>query len=138
MDLLTRLQQPPDDRKVIWICDIEGGSGKSAFIRYCREETPAEVFSVTGGKAEDLARALANYLEKEEEEPNVVFIDVPRAAGNKVSYKFIEQLKNSEMTSTKYDSCHITLENVVHVVIMANEMPDLSCLSRDRWEIIEI
>lgn len=72
------------------------------------------------------------------EEPDVIVIDLPRSHGGTVSYRFIEEVKNGVLTSTKYDSKTVVLEQMVHIVVFANREPDLAGLSEDRWVVTDL
>jgi len=67
----------------------------------------------------------------------IIIFDVPRTNSNHVSYQAIEQIKNGKFFSPKYESgmCRF---NKPHIVIFANEPPNTSMLSEDRWIIREL
>ena len=68
----------------------------------------------------------------------VVFVDAPRSKqGEYLQCDFIEELKNGYVFSTKYES-RFKRFHPPHVVIMMNEMPDMTKLSEDRYNIQEI
>ena len=70
--------------------------------------------------------------------PKIVVIDIPRSNDKQIiSYQLIEQLKSGRMCSTKYKG-KITRFNIPHILIFANEEPDMRALSLDRWEIFWI
>lgn len=130
----TLLKKEPDDRKVYWYYDTVGNIGKSAFTKYCVAKYNA--LPINSGKHSDLINMVFNYLEKNEE-LNCVIIDVPRNNGNHVSYTAIEDIKNGLIVNTKYET-GCKLFNSPHVIVFANEPPDLSKLSADRWIITDI
>jgi len=68
---------------------------------------------------------------------NTVIFDVPRDNGNKISYKSVESIKNGMIYSPKYESKY-KLFNSPHIIIFANEPPQLEKLSIDRWVVKEI
>lgn len=136
-DLLDVLMEEPDDRTVRWYTDVEGGAGKSAFLRHLMTRTGLNVCPITGGSKVDVSRALVNFLDGGEE-PDVIVIDLPRSHGGTVSYRFIEEVKNGVLTSTKYDSKTVVLEQMVHIVVFANREPDLAGLSEDQWVVIDL
>jgi len=68
----------------------------------------------------------------------VLFLDCPRSKqGDFIQYDFLENVKNGRIFSGKYESGMKYLDPV-HIVVMMNEDPDLSKLSRDRPIIITI
>ena len=117
----------PDNRKVHWIVDIEGNSGKTYLSKYlvCKHN----VVRFENGRNKDIRYAY-NY------EPIVVF-DFSRSVEERVNYEIIESIKNGIFFSSKYE-CGMKIFNALHVVIFANFHPDQSKLSQDRWNIIEI
>ncbi len=54
-----------------------------------------------------------------------------------MNYDFLESVKDGMVFSTKYESVVKTLGKV-HVVVLMNEMPDMSKLSDDRYQIINV
>lgn len=132
---------PPDDRTIRWVYDAEGGIGKSVFTRWLLTRTPAKAIAITGGGQKDLAHAIVNYMDEEKGEgecPTVLIMDCPRASEGRVSYRFLEEIKNGMFTSVKYESQTVTLDKEVHVVVFANSMPDKEKMSSDRWVIHKV
>jgi hypothetical protein len=124
------LNMPPDDRKVIFIIDRTGNKGKSWFSHYyCTLHDNAQV--LLPGKKADMVFALDPTI-------RVLFIDAPRSKqGEYLQYDFIEDVKNGYIFNTKYESCVKSL-GPIHVVVNMNEMPDMSKLSEDRYDIRNI
>nr|UOF81135.1 rep protein [Cressdnaviricota sp.] len=119
-----------DRRKVIFVVDVRGNSGKSWFADYyCSLHDDAQI--ILPGKKLDMAYALVSTV-------RVLFIDAPRSKqGEFIQYDFLEDVKNGRVFSGKYESRMKRL-GLVHVVVMMNEMPDMTKLSEDRYEIIEV
>lgn len=124
--LTEDLQEQPDTRKVIWIYDNIGNSGKSYFATHYSER---ESYYVTGGRAADI---FYGY----QYEP-VVFFDLARMKQEIVQYDVMEAFKNGQFYSTKYE-CKCVKFNVPHVVIFSNFYLDTTKLSADRWDLREI
>jgi len=51
-----------------------------------------------------------------------------------LQYSFLESVKDGMIFSPKYDSTTKFMEQKCHVVVMCNELPDISKLSRDRYK----
>lgn len=121
--------EPPCPRKVYWLFDLDGNSGKSWMARYLVARHSAIIF--THGKLVDLVHAY-------ESQP-VVVIDLARTQAEKIDhvYQLIESLKNGVMFSSKYDSCS-KIFKPPHVIVFANFEPERSKLSEDRWFIKDI
>lgn len=118
---------PPDDRRVTFIVDVVGNSGKSWFCHYYSSIHENTQVILPGRKA-DMTYVLSSSI-------RVLFIDAPRSKqGEFIQYDFLEDVKNGYIFSTKYESRIKTLEKV-HVVVMMNEMPDQGKLSADRYDV---
>jgi hypothetical protein len=69
---------------------------------------------------------------------NVVFFDIPRNHGGKISYSSLESIKNGMVCNTKYET-GVKVFNSPHIFCFANFPPDdESCLSQDRWKITQL
>jgi hypothetical protein len=69
----------------------------------------------------------------------VIFLDAPRSKQNEfIQYDFLEECKNGYLTNSKYESYMKIFTVVPHVVVMMNETPDMTKLSRDRYFIIDV
>jgi len=130
VDIVT---ETPCPRKIYWIWDESGNSGKSFMAKYLMVRHDASIF--TNGKLSDLAYAYNG-------EP-VVVIDLARTSVEHMDhwYTFIESLKNGILFSPKYESGS-KIFKPPHVIVFANFIPDQetrnSKLSADRWMQINI
>lgn len=126
VDLVSYCLAPAHPRKVRWYCDYVGNSGKSYF---CRHFGFGQRYVVTGGKHADIFHAYSY-------EP-FIFFDWPRCHEETIPYGVIESFKNGYFLSTKYESAPVSFATPI-VIVFANFDPDLTKLSHDRWEIINI
>lgn len=126
---VTRSISNPDDRKVTWVYDSDGGSGKSTFAKWL--STSPETFYIDGGKKEEIL-----FLIKEEHK--TLLIDIPRSGKDFVPYGLIETFKNGIWTTNKYEGNRVARKDPGAVCVLANFWPDVTKLSKDRWDIIEI
>lgn len=128
--LYSDLTKPPDSRTITFVVDFKGNMGKSWFCHYYRSlHDNAQV--ILPGKKADMTYVLDTSI-------RVLFIDAPRSKqGEFIQYDFLEDVKNGYVFSTKYESRAKTL-SAVHVVVMMNERPDETKLSRDRYDIRQI
>lgn len=123
------LNLPADDRKIIFVVDVVGNTGKSWFCRYY-ESLHANVQVILPGKKADMALVLVSTS-------RVLFMDAPRSKqGEYIQYDFLEDVKNGYVFSSKYESRNKRMAAKAHVVVMMNEEPDMTKLSADRYEII--
>lgn len=121
------LNHTPDDRKVIFIVDVVGNTGKSWFSHYyCSLHDNAQV--LLPGKKADMSYVLKPTI-------RVLFIDAPRSKqGEFIQYDFLEDVKNGYVFCPKYESSIKYLPSV-HVVVMMNEHPEMHKLSADRYDV---
>lgn len=123
------------DRRITWVHDFDGNSGKSALTRVIKHTMP-ELNILTyadTGRVGDLALPLSKYCETLGAGPDIVIFDVSRAReDNSTLYTFMEQLKNGEVLSTKYVSRQVTIMPP-RIIVFANFYPNLDGCSLDRW-----
>lgn len=128
--LATLLSSPdPDSRKILFVVDPVGNSGKSWFVDTYYRSRPDDVQILSVGKREDLSYAI-------DDRKRVFLFDLPRSACEFLPYVLLEQLKDRRVFSNKYESRMKMLINPTHVVVFTNEYPDMTKLSADRYEII--
>lgn len=124
----------PDDRSIYWIVGSAGNQGKSKFAKYLayHHKVPFGAY----GKANDLL----NLVSKKQGAQAYVF-DLTRCKPEDFSmadlYSTIESIKNGMFVNLKYSTEEV-LMMPPHVLIMSNQLPDVSKLSGDRWCIWEI
>lgn len=122
------LKGEADDRKIYFVVDETGGTGKSWFIRkYLSETDDAQMLSI--GKRDDIAYVIS-------EQCRVFLFDLPRSSSEYLQYTVLEQLKDGFVFSPKYQGQTKTFNHKNHVVVFMNEHPDMTKLSRDRYVII--
>lgn len=130
-ELNQKLNGPVDNREIVFIVDIAGNQGKSWFFRYYEQNHEDNCQIILPGKKLDMAHVLQvgrrSYL-----------FDCPRSKqGEFIQYDFLEEVKNGNVFSGKYESKNKRFD-VPHVVVAMNEHPDMSKLSSDRYLIIEL
>jgi len=131
-DLAEKLSNAPDDRKVVFVVDPTGNTGKTWFAKhYCKHNDDAQFMEPS--KKADMAYALQDSL-------RVLFINVTRTSDSNnldYLYSFVESVKDGMVFSPKYES-RMKYYEKVHVVIMMNMEPNMDLLSADRYDIIEL
>lgn len=137
-ELVNMSMQAPNDRKIVFIYDQGGDTGKTKLVKYMVAKYNA-IFC-TGGRYEDMAYIIAS-AQKNGRDLNLPFtfiLNVPReVSSDHISYKALEAIKDGLLTSPKYESCSIVF-NSPHVWVFSNSPPNLDKLSQDRWEIYTI
>lgn len=130
--LLDVAQQKPDKRKIIWIYDKVGNSGKSELADHLTDQLG--FIKLNNGKSADITYAWNGE--------NIVF-DFSRTVEGHINWEVIEQLKNGRVLSTKYNSALKRFQRP-HLFIFSNFLPVIKdsdgkdTVSLDRWEIYEI
>lgn len=132
LEILDIIKEEPNDRAVYWYWSKRGGVGKSQFCKYM--VAVHNCVFIDEGKKSDI---MFSIMEADMDICSTVIFDVPRDNGNKISYKSVESIKNGMIYSPKYESKY-KLFNSPHIIIFANEPPQLEKLSSDRWIIKEV
>lgn len=129
----TVFESEPDPRVVHWYWSKTGGIGKTTYARHiCINNEDAILVS---GKSADIKYAIQSMIEEAKIRPRIVFINIPRRWTSEfVSYTAIEELKDGIFFATKYKGA-MCIFDPPHVVVFANDEPDVSSLSADRWDI---
>lgn len=129
-EVVDIIKEEPDDRTIHWFWDSNGGIGKSKLVKYLCIKHDA---LVAAGKAADM-----KYMVTQQElAPELVIFDVPRDCLQYISYTGIEEIKNGCFASSKYES-KMFIMNSPHVLVFANEPPNMEKMSMDRWNIHDL
>ena len=135
--LLNIILGPVMENKVIWIYDPIGQLGKTEFLRYCFVKY--NIPFTFGGKCSDIINLVFNCKEYLLNTDKACFIyNLGRADDlDKVSYKSMEQISDGCISNNKFETgCFVC--NKPHIVVLANGLPKLSCLTSSRWLIYTI
>lgn len=130
--------EEPNDRNIIWICDQNGGAGKSMFTRVFRTSYPDNTIVLnSGGRISDISNIIRNEINKGLD-LKYFMMDLPRTCEDNMSiYHILENIKDGSITCTKYDG-RFLMFRPPHVVIFANWKPKYTKMSLDRWKIYNI
>ncbi len=121
-------------RTIDWYWEDEGGWGKSILTKYMVDRMGALLIQ---GANKDCLYTVAKYVEANEEGPKIIIFDIPRCNRGAVSYNAIESIKNGRFNSPKYESCMVAM-NSPWILVFANQEPDRSQLSADRWNVMNL
>lgn len=126
-----RLNGPVNPREITFLVDATGNQGKTWFFRYYEQNHPDTTQIILPGKKADMAYVLR-------ENNRVVFFDCPKSKqGEFIQYDFLEEVKNGNVFSGKYE-CKEKRFAPPHVVVAMNEPPNENLLSADRYDIIRL
>lgn len=137
-DILNKLNGPVDKRKIFWYWEEKGNVGKSYLVKYiCIKYNVI----IGEGKMTDIFNQINTMMidkgQKKGKIPSIIIIDVPRTSHQYINYAMIEKVKNGCIYSGKYEG-GICIFPIPHIVVFANEKPDIHALSSDRLDISEI
>lgn len=119
-----------NDRIIEFYIDERGGAGKSYFQRYMLSKYPGRVQIVGVGKRDDIAHSI-------DPSKDIFLFNIPRKQFEYFNYAGLEMLKDRIVFSPKYDSETKYLSKTPHVVVFANEYPDMTKMSSDRYLIFD-
>lgn len=126
----------PDDRKIYWIKDPIGNSGKSKFIKWLYDKYP-KIIKISFGSATQLRSSICNAGAQK-----LYFIDIPRTLGDDDSLESLvstlEDVKNGFVVSNMYGKMSTLIMEPPHIVVFSNMSHPDSMMSADRWEIRNI
>lgn len=129
IDLAERLYEPcEDERSIEFYIDSDGGKGKTWFQKWFASNHDDRVQILGVGKKTDVAFTI-------DETKDVFFFNIPRTGMEYFSYQLAESLKDRLVFSSKYESVMKKLHKLPHVVVFANEEPDYTKLSQDRYTV---
>lgn len=130
-EVVALIDNEPDDRTIHWYWGADGCEGKSTFALWCAL-TYHRVKVCSSGRGSDVK----HYVSKGSP-PKIMIFDLTRTQERYVSYQSLEEIKNGQVFSGKYDSDSIIFKKP-HVFVFANFPPEESAVSRDRWHIVNI
>lgn len=137
-DIVSIIDEEPDDRTIHWYWEPEGCAGKTTFQKWVFLNYKEQGVVVLSGKASDMKNGIINYEEKNNQYPKIVLINIPRCQDtDHVSWQGIEEIKDMFFYSGKYEGGMVCGPNP-HVIIFSNEEPPTFKMSADRWRITRI
>ena len=131
-----KLVELPSERKVIWIMGRRGNEGKTWFQCYMEA-----YFGFHRVVRVDLRIKHANVCQvlKKRSLGSIdifLFNDARSVSGEEFNlYRILEDIKDGQATTSKYDNDNIRFKTPNTVMIFSNQYPKVQLLSRDRWQI---
>lgn len=132
-EVMDLVMDEPEERKIHWYVDRQGGRGKSTIVKWLVVVMKAMVVC---GKVEDIKYGLAKLMTDQKAPPKVICWELPRS-NHGISYTGLEQVKEGIFYNTKYECCTVTYPSP-HVLVFANEVPEKEKLTLDRWIIHDL
>ena len=119
-----------DSRSILWVTDSTGNRGKTFLCFYMNI---LYGFQYLDGMIN--SRDLLSLMDRSAK--GVVF-DVCRSSANNFDYGALESLKNGVLVSGKYRGQVKRFRSAMEIAVFSNSFPDLSRLSKDRWDIMNL
>jgi len=122
----------PDKRTIHWLWEPTGNCGKTWFAKYMCLKYPLTCISTCSARSADIV-TIAH------EDYTTYLFDFPRCNGDFTPYQALECLKNGMVSDGKLKKkMELKLFHCPHIICFANQPPDTSKLSADRWCIKKI
>ena len=128
----------PSEREILWIVGKHGNEGKSWFQKYLKNTRgSSKVFQASIKKNADgilyaLSKRILSLID-------LFIFNIPRSFYmDDFPYAILEEIKDGNAVSTKYDSSILELNTPNIVVVFSNEAPDKRRMSKDRWSVYNI
>lgn len=121
----------PNDRHINWIYDEGGNSGKTKILKYMlfHHETPCLAY----GNSADILNLVSKFQGAAGYSFNLTRTK-PSTFSTQDLYAAMESIKDGMFINTKYET-DMVLMDCPAMVVVANSLPDMTCLSKDRWKI---
>lgn len=130
-NILTIIEEQPDDRTIHWFWEPTGCRGKTIVIKYILKHYPFATFTCATKSADILSIA--------DEEKNIYLLNFTRSQEGFAPWNALEQLKDGLISDSKLKkkSRNIVMDSP-HVICFANWPPDQGKLSEDRWKVFNL
>lgn len=135
IEILKLINEEPHDRLIFWYWSKEGNKGKTSFCKYLTVKHGAIALA---GKSADMKNGVIDYQKTNGTLPELILIPIPKSFNTDyLNYEGIEAVKDMYFYSGKYEGGQVC-GNPPHLIVFANEPPDESKMSSDRWVIRNI
>lgn len=121
----------PHDRRVNWVYDTNGASGKSTLVKMLVKKYGTDAVLIASCSAKRVIEAMIATQ-------HVVLLDLPRAYPMRYfNYTALEIVKDGLAGRQMYHP-GIKVWNNPHLFVFSNSLPDETQLTQDRWNIIRL
>ena len=111
---------------------------KSSLAGYLRRDARVNAVVLSGGKKNDMVHFLAGHCHTK---CQVVIFDLARTNDQGVQAPCVslgENILDNNVINYKYETVQVDFITPPKVVFFANNPPDMSLLSMDRWQVVEL
>jgi hypothetical protein len=141
--LIQKLKENEKTRKILWIVDIEGNTGKSSFSDVLELDKRYNCLMLSLDHYRSFkyssAKQILNFINENHRPPSALIIDAPRDEETKFlheSYGVLEELNNGRLFATfQGKSIKERMPRGIPIIVFCNCAPQLSSLSKDRWDV---
>ena len=134
-EIVNIVTDEPDDRTIYWYWSKEGCVGKTTFCKYLTMRHGAICLH---GKGADVRNGVCDFLKNQGRTPDIVLFPIPRSTNTDyLSYEALENIKDMYFYSGKYEG-GMVCGNSPHLIVFANEEPEYTKCSQDRWKVVNI
>ena len=131
----------PTDRHVLWVVGKACGEGKTFFQKYVRSLFGRRRVVAGGINIKCNSASICHALTKRPLSTTDIFlfnIGKSKKKFEDVNYELLEDLKDGDAFTSKYNSQELTIKIPNVVVVFSNEYPNTKELARDRWKVFSI
>lgn len=132
-DIMDRIDEPTDDRKINWVYNKSGNCGKTKLQKYLCWTKKAKRISM------GLAHQIKNSLATTQPDSRCFVMNIPRVSGKEEAqrelFSAIEEIKDGWVSAVMYGEEKEWYLNPPHVWVFSNELPDKKLASPDRWRV---
>ena len=140
---MEKIKEDKKTRKIVWLCDMCGNTGKSIFtdIQELNPNMGVCRLSIDYNRSFKYLAAydIKNYIEKFNTEPSVLMIDAPRDEETKFLHEIygtLEELNNGRVEGFFAGRrIKFRIRRGIKIIVISNSPPVLKSLSNDRWQI---
>jgi len=136
--LFSILSNCMSNRRIYWVYDKRGGSGKTAFQKHMLASKEGVMLLPGASTSSNINEAVRGFLD---ENARIEYMMINLARGTECYssiYQTLEQVKDQMLFCPKYKSKVIYLEVSPVICVFANNLPEVEKLTKDRWCIYEL
>lgn len=141
--LTNKIREKQKTRKILWIVDIAGNTGKSIFSDIVVEDPRNNTIMLSLDYYRSFkyssASLIKDYIEKRGEAPSAIIIDAPRDEETKFLhevYGALEEINNGRIFATfQGKTIQERIPRGIPIIVFSNSPPVTAALSEDRWDI---
>lgn len=134
--LLSKLTEDWDARKIYWVWDPNGSTGKTYFQKYLFWSRQKDVLILPIASVKDVT-----YLPSQNPNASIILCNFTptfcRADALGEIYSAIETIKDGLFSAVKYKSRMVST-TPPHIMIFSNFLPSITSMSEDGWEILRV